>query len=72
MPKEPQLEKERPILTVRELAGYLRVNVSTIHRLIRKKELPGFRVGRDWRFKLEAIESWIRDRQKQSKPEQAG
>jgi excisionase family DNA binding protein len=67
MPKEPQPEQERRILTVAELARYLRVNMSTIYRLIRNKELPAFRVGRDWRFKREAIENWMRERQKRSK-----
>ena len=67
MPKEPRREQESRILTVRELAGYLHVDVSTIYRLVRKKELPGFRLGRDWRFKLEAIENWIRERQQQAR-----
>lgn len=67
MPKEPQREQESRILTVRELAGYLHVDVSTIYRLVRKKELPAFRLGRDWRFKLEAIENWMRERQQQAR-----
>jgi len=71
MPIEPPPEKERRILTVAELARYLRVNMSTIYRLIRNRELPAFRVGRDWRFKLEAIETWMREREKRSKSDQA-
>jgi excisionase family DNA binding protein len=67
MPKEPRREQESRILTVRELAGYLHVDVSTIYRLVRKKELPAFRLGRDWRFKLEAIENWMRERQQQAR-----
>jgi excisionase family DNA binding protein len=67
MPKEPRREQESRILTVRELAGYLHVDVSTIYRLVRKKELPAFRLGRDWRFKLEAIEDWMRERQQQAR-----
>jgi excisionase family DNA binding protein len=67
MPKEPRREQESRILTVRELAGYLHVDVSTIYRLVRKRELPAFRLGRDWRFKLEAIENWMRERQQQAR-----
>jgi excisionase family DNA binding protein len=67
MPKEPRREQESRILTVRELAGYLHVDVSTIYRLVRKKELPAFRLGRDWRFRLEAIEHWMRERQQQAR-----
>ncbi|MBV8360999.1 MAG: helix-turn-helix domain-containing protein [Deltaproteobacteria bacterium] len=45
-----------PILTLTEVARYLRVHPSTIHRLVKSSQLPGFRVGRDWRFNLEDID----------------
>ena len=32
------------ILTVRELSEYLRVHPTTIYRLLRTKQIPGFRV----------------------------
>ena len=46
------------ILTVKELAAYLRVHPSTIYKLMKKGLLPGFRIGTDWRFNLEAIDRW--------------
>jgi excisionase family DNA binding protein len=46
------------ILTLGDVAQYLRVHPSTIYRLLKKKQLPGFRVGRDWRFSQETIERW--------------
>jgi excisionase family DNA binding protein len=46
------------VMTVRELAEYLRVHPSTIYRLLRQGRLPGFRVGSDWRFSREAIDQW--------------
>ena len=46
------------IMTVRELADYLRVHPSTIYRLLRHGTLPTFRVGSDWRFSREAIDRW--------------
>ena len=54
------------VLTVRELAGYLRVHQSTVYRLIREQRLPAFRVGADWRFNREAIERWMIHEQKGS------
>jgi len=47
-----------PVLTVRELAHYLKVNPSTVYRLIKAKQLPAFRVGSDWRFRVEEIDRW--------------
>jgi excisionase family DNA binding protein len=46
------------ILTLSSVAEYLRVHPSTIYRLLRKKQLPAFKLGRDWRFKLECIDRW--------------
>ena len=46
------------VLTVRELSNYLRVHPSTIYRLLKKGQLPGFKVGSDWRVNIEAIDSW--------------
>ena len=46
------------VLTVNELAEYLRVHRSTIYRLLKKGQLPGFKIGSDWRFNVEAIDEW--------------
>jgi excisionase family DNA binding protein len=51
------------VLTVGELAEYLRVHPSTIYRLLERKELPAFKVGRDWRFTTEEIDRWRAKRQ---------
>jgi excisionase family DNA binding protein len=47
-----------PVLTVKEVAAYLRVHQSTIYRLLKAQQLPGFRIGSDWRFNIEAIDQW--------------
>ena len=50
------------ILTVREVGVYLRVHQSTIYRLLKKRELPAFKIGSDWRFDREVIDKWIVER----------
>ena len=47
-------------MTVNDLCGYLRVHPSTVYKLLRRGELPGFRIGSDWRFTTEAIDRWCR------------
>jgi excisionase family DNA binding protein len=47
-----------PILTARNVAEYLHVHTSTIYRLLRKNQLPAFRVGSDWRFDRKEIDRW--------------
>jgi excisionase family DNA binding protein len=51
-------------LTLPELSEYLRIHKSTIYRMLKEGKLPGFRVGSEWRFHLDAIEQWQRDQMK--------
>jgi excisionase family DNA binding protein len=46
------------VLTVGELSEYLRVHRSTIYRLLKSGQLPGFKIGSDWRFNVEVIDDW--------------
>lgn len=51
-------EINNKVLTVQEVSAYLRVHPSTIYRMLKKNQLPAFRVGSDWRFTVEAIDRW--------------
>ena len=52
-------ELKSKVLTVQEVSTYLRVHPSTIYRMLKKNQLPAFRVGSDWRFTVEAIDQWL-------------
>ena len=52
---------EAAILTIRDVADYLKVNERTIYRLAGAKQVPAFKVGGSWRFSTADIEAWIRD-----------
>jgi excisionase family DNA binding protein len=56
------------ILTLENVAQYLRVHPSTIYRLLKKRQLPAFKVGRDWRFNLESIDRWRNDAERSRGP----
>lgn len=58
---------EPKIITISELSNYLRVHRSTLYRLLKKGQLPGFKIGSDWRFNVEAIDRW---RMEESTPRQ--
>jgi excisionase family DNA binding protein len=47
-----------PLLTVKDLAHYLKVHPSTVYRLLKAWKLPAFKLGRDWRFNVEDIDRW--------------
>lgn len=60
MEKEKQKSK---LLTVKEVANYLVVTERTVYRLIKDPDFPAFKVGGQWRFKIELIDGWMsRDR----------
>ena len=48
------------ILTLDEVASYLRAGKRTVYRLAQKGEIPAFKVGGTWRFLQPDIENWIR------------
>ena len=47
-------------LTAEEVAEYLRLPLSTVYKLVQDKKLPGFKVGKHWRFRRETFEQWIK------------
>lgn len=47
------------ILTLKEVAGYLKLTEKTAYRLAAEGKLPGFKVGGSWRFKRADLEAWI-------------
>jgi len=51
------------VLTLGEVAKFLHVHPSTVYRLLKRQNIPAFRVGSDWRFSQESIERWIKERE---------
>ena len=50
------------LLTIQEVADYLRLNRFTVYRLAESGNLPGFKVTDQWRFKIREIERWLQRR----------
>jgi len=55
------ISDDDPLLTVRELASYLRVNQRTVLKLAADGSLPGVRVGNQWRFRRRLVDTWLDD-----------
>jgi excisionase family DNA binding protein len=57
---EEEIENMRTrLLTLREVANYLHVHTGTVYRLVKKGQLRGLRVGRDFRFDIRVVDDWI-------------
>lgn len=50
------------ILTIDEVAKYLRVSERTVYDWAQKGEIPSGKIGTVWRFKKSEIEKWVNDR----------
>jgi excisionase family DNA binding protein len=51
---------EGEILTIKQVADYLKVTERTIYRLAAAKKIPAFKVGGTWRFSRPDIDRWIK------------
>ena len=50
------------IMTIEEVAEYLRVSERTVYDWAQKGDLPGGKLGTTWRFKREDVENWVDSR----------
>jgi excisionase family DNA binding protein len=55
----PANSTEGAILTIKEVAEYLKVTERTIYRLAGAQKIPAFKVGGTWRFRTTDIDGWI-------------
>lgn len=47
------------ILTIDEVAAYLKAGKRTVYRLAADKKIPAFKLGGTWRFRKADLEQWI-------------
>ncbi|MRR31173.1 DNA-binding protein [bacterium] len=47
------------VLTVHDVATYLRLSEAKVYRLAREGGVPAFRLGRSWRFRKDLIDAWM-------------
>ena len=53
------MKKDEEILTIGQVADFLKVTDRTIYRLAAAREIPAFKVGGSWRFRKADIDDWI-------------
>jgi excisionase family DNA binding protein len=60
MAQEGKPTKE--VMDIKDLADYLGIGKSKIYALIRQRKIPASRIGRQYRFSKEVIDSWLREK----------
>lgn len=57
------MAKQKPdntVMTIDDLAAYLKLSKSTLYKLCAENKVPGQKVGRHWRFHKDTIDSWLK------------
>lgn len=52
-------QPDNEILTLVEVAVFLKAGKKTVYRLAQQGEIPGFKLGGTWRFRRGELERWI-------------
>jgi excisionase family DNA binding protein len=59
---------ESPVMTVQEVAEYLKVSTDTVYVLVRSQTFPAIKIGNSWRILRKELDEWLR-KQYNEKPE---
>jgi excisionase family DNA binding protein len=60
MIEEYGMDRNKDIMTAKDVAEYLKLHPLTVHRYAREGKIPAFKIGTDWRFHRKYIDKWIR------------
>lgn len=47
------------LMTLEEVANYLRLSKDTVYRLAQGRRIPASKVGNQWRFRREDVDAWL-------------
>ena len=61
MVEENNTQLNDQVLTIREVAQYLRLSEAKIYELARNGTIPAVRIGKSWRFQKELLMEWVRN-----------
>jgi len=53
------MENPKAVLTIGEVAEMLRVHPTTVYRLLKRGDIPGFKIGGNWRVSVNALDRWM-------------
>lgn len=56
-------EQKKDVLTKEEAAAFLRISVRSMTRRLGRREIPGRRIGGQWRFSRAALERFLSQRE---------
>jgi len=49
-------------LTIEDLSSYLKMSRTKLYQMAQKGELPGSKIGTQWRFDRDEIDAWVKSK----------
>lgn len=65
-------DSDEEILTLDEVAAFLRAGRRTVYRFAQNGDIPAFKLGGTWRFRRSELERWIDENSNQRRPAKMG
>ncbi len=59
---ENKNSNNKQIMDIKELSEYLGIGKSKIYSLIRMKKIPASKIGRQYRFSKDIVDSWLKEK----------
>jgi len=56
-----RMENDNMIMTLEEVAAYLRVKPQTIYTWAQEGKIPAAKLGKEWRFKKSMVDKWFNE-----------
>ncbi len=63
------MSAHKEVMDIKDLAEYLSIGKSKIYAMIRSRQIPASRIGRQYRFSKEVIDSWLKEKLITQSPE---
>ena len=57
------------VLTIDDLANYLKIAKSSLCKLVQEGKVPGQKIGKHWRFRKASIERWLEENNRMDRGE---
>ena len=51
--------RDNEILTIEDVAAYLRLTPQTIYKWAQEKRIPAAKLGKEWRFRKSIVDRWL-------------
>ena len=59
--EEQKVVTDTTIMTVKDVAEYLRMSEAKVYKLVKEGVLPVVRIGKTWRFRKDLLDDWLKE-----------